>query len=323
MNRPIGSASSPVVTAIIVNWNHTPDTLCCLDALRRSNYPALNTVVIDNGSAEASRTALRQYLPADTTLIELPTNLGFTGGYNRGLCHAIAQGADFALLVNDDAVVEPSTVRCLVRSAQIHPESALFGPIVYTLEQPDVVLSAGGVFGPDGTALHRGLGEVDHGQFGMDNDDHDQFGADGIVDFLSGVMLLVRRTAIEAIGLLDEDFFAYWEDVEWGLRARRRGFTSRIVPQARVWHPDTRGRDQASPAVIYYLARNQLLLVKKLGLDRRVASRLVLRHIRTLTSWTLRSRWRHMRYARNALARGLWDAFRGRGGEYFEYETGP
>jgi len=294
-------AGQPTVAAVVVHWNSAPDTLRCLDALRGSDYRPLETIVVDNGSTSDARASLRRSLPANAMLIEHPTNLGFTGGYNRGLRHAFERGADYALLVNDDAVVDPAAVGRLVEAAMAHPDAALLGPLVLALEAPDVILSAGGELRDGWYPVHRGLGERDAGRYGRPAE----------VDFVSGCAILVARAAAEAIGLLDDGFFAYYEDVDWGLRARRAGYCVRFVPQARVLHPDTRPRDGDSAAVTYYLARNQLRFIWKHRLGPSVMARHLGAQVRTLASWSSKPRWRSKRRQRDALARALFDFARG------------
>ncbi len=156
----------------------------------------------------------------------------------------------------------------------------------------------------DGWTWHRGLGELDVGQFG----------GPATVDYLTGCAVLVRRALIESVGALDERFFLYEEDVEWCYRGRRAGFQSVLVPQAKVWHPDTRRRDELSARVTYYTTRNKLLLIRVHRLGGRVVAAHLLRHARTLASWTVRPKWRHKRAQRRALVRALLDAARGRWG---------
>jgi GT2 family glycosyltransferase len=151
---------------------------------------------------------------------------------------------------------------------------------------------------------HLGLGELDKGQFDTTVE----------VDYLSGCALLISREVIEAVGMLDEDFFAYNEDVEWCYRGKRIGFKSIFVPEAKVWHPDTRGRDEDSPVVTYYITRNSLQFIRKHGLGYAPMARTLSGYARTLLSWSLRPRWRHKHEQRNALAHAMLDFARKRFG---------
>ncbi len=295
--------SAPRVGAVVLNWNNAADTVQCLRGLLASDYPNLGVLVVDNASVDDSVTRLRQQYP-DVTLRVNERNLGYTGGNNIGLQYWLEQGADYVLLINDDAVPDPGMVSALVAALQARPDAGCAGPKVYASEEPERLLSAGGRLAQGWRPVQRGLGEMDRGQY-------DTAGA---VDYLSGCALLASRAMIERIGLLDARFFAYFEDVEWCYRAGQANFKSLYVPEAKVWHPDTRRRDNASVSVTYYCARNQLLFAHKHRLGLTVIVRLLAMHSRTLLSWTLRPKWRSRRSQRNALARVLWDYAWGRSG---------
>ena len=297
------SSASPKVLIIVLNWNNTQDTITCLSSITQLCYPSYQTLVIDNGSIDDSIEQIRRHFP-QAQILALPENLGYTGGNNRGLQHALSHGYDYVWLLNDDVTVAPDSLTLLIRTAMAEPQAGFLGPMIYMREDPPRILSAGGVLYNGWHPRHRGIGERDEGQFTSITE----------VDYLSGCALLVSRRVIEAIGALDEDFFAYYEDVEWCYRGWRAGFKTLFVPQAKAWHPDTRRRDANSVLVTYYLARNHLLFVRKHRLGIRALALPLMNHVRTLLSWTLRPRWGHKRRQRDALARGIIDFARGRFG---------
>jgi len=288
---------------VVVNWNNKTDTLRCVASVMQSDCSPL-ILVVDNGSTDGSAQAIQQAYP-DLPILRNADNLGFTGGYNIGIRHLMSRGVDHVLLINNDAIVEPYTLSALSRAAISNPQAGFLGAKVCALEEPHTVLSAGGVLCDGWKPVHRGMGAVDMGQLD----------ALAEVDFLSGCALLVSRRAIEATGMLDEKFFAYYEDVEWCYRGKKAGFKVLFVPEARVLHPDTRQRDEDSPRVTYYLARNSLLFAQKHHLGAPAIVCPLVSYMRTLLSWTLRSKWRHKRPQRDALARGIWDFARGRWGQ--------
>jgi len=294
---------TPRIGVILVNWNRAADTLRCLASVLASAYDNYEVVVVDNASGDGSAEAIEAAQPG-LTLLRNPVNAGFAGGNNLGIRHCLARGADYVFLLNNDAVVDPSALSALAAAAAAHPQVGFLGAKICALEDRRVVLSAGGVLRDGWQPAHCGMGEADAGQPAEP----------AAVDYLSGAALLAGRRAVETIGLLDEDFFLYYEDVEWAYRARRAGFQVWIVPAARVYHPDTRRRDQDSAVVTYYAARNSLLFAKKHRLGYAVFLRLWLSHGRNLLSWSLRPRWRHKRRQRDALARGLRDFAWGRWG---------
>jgi len=291
----------PGVLAIVLNWNSADDCFACLASLARTTY-AHRVLVVDNGSSDDSVARLRAHSPP-LEILELGVNRGYAAGNNRGIAWGLARGFDYFWILNPDVTVGPACLAGLVHVAEAQPRAAMVGPLVYCKESPQRLLSAGGVF-RDGWTWHRGLGELDVGQFTGVTE----------VDYLTGCAVLIPRALVESIGALDERFFLYEEDVEWCYRARHAGLRVLLAPHAKVWHPDTRRRDDLSARVTYYTARNKLLLLRTHRLGARAVAVHLLRHARTLASWTLRPKWRHKRAQRRALLRALLDAARARWG---------
>ncbi len=291
--------SQPTVYAVILNWNCVRDTLRCLASLYATEgFHNFDVVVVDNASANDSVRVLQAWYP-DLEILKNRENLGYAGGNNVGLQHAFTQGADYVLLLNDDATVAPDALPALVAAAERHPSAGLLGPKLLSVDEPQWLLAAGGYFDPHWRPVHRGRGEMDHGQYDREES----------VTFLSGCALLISRPLVETVGLLDPRFFVYYEDVDWCYRAVQASFTPTYVPQARVWHPETAERDADSQLVSYYTNRNRLLFLAKHHLDQ-ARLRALFTYGLWLTNWTLRgdqSRRRH----RDALWYGLLDALRG------------
>jgi hypothetical protein len=285
-----------------VSWNAQADVLQCLASVVAAQGE-VQIIVVDNASQDGTVQAIKTSYP-QVTILENAENLGYTGGNNVGIRYALEQGAAYLLLLNDDAVLAPDAISHLLNVAQQHPEAGFLGPNVYALEEKGQFLSSGGVFAAGWRAVHRGLGE--------DTDAHYRKVAE--VDFLTGCALLVKREAVEQIGLLDDRFFAYHEDVDWCYRAKQSGFKLLVVPQARVWHPDTRDRDVDSPFVTYYIIRNRLLFLSKHHLGWRLLLKTLFSYTVTAMNWSLHPKWRHKRPQRIALIWALEDFFKGRFG---------
>lgn len=297
---------SPRVAVVTVSWNDAPLALRAVEALRTSDLPGLEIVVVDNGSLPEHAARLRAGL-GDATLIPLPANTGYTGGFNAGLRHAAAVAdADLVVLVNSDAIVAPDAVRRLVEAAVERPDAFLIGALILAGESGETVLTAGGRLDDRLEAVHEGMGEAAPG---LDAPPR-------TVDVVSGCVVLVRAATLPRLGYLDPSFFAYYEDVDWCLRARRLGHGVYVAPAARAWHPDTRARDELSAPVTYYMARNRLLLARKHAPGRYVA--VLTRLLRTAASWSLRPRWRHRHAQRDALVRAIADDLRGYRGAWRE-----
>ncbi len=216
----------PLVVAIVLNWNGRDLTLDCLASLRRQTYPALQIVVVDNGSSDGSVAAIAAAFPT-VIILEAGGNLGFCGGNNLGMEWALAHDADFVLLLNNDAWFDPALTQELVSAAQADAQIGLAGPKIYQARAPHLLWSAGGrvTFWGNVTAM-RGFGQPDRGQFDA--------GAD--VDYLPGCGILARRQFLLTVGLLDPAYFAYYEDADWAMRARQAGWRVRYTPTARMWH---------------------------------------------------------------------------------------
>lgn len=249
------SMPAPHVAVIVLTWNGQVHTMACLRSLATMNMPPTQTIVVDNGSTDGTPMAVRRQF-SSVTVLENRENLGFAAANNRGIRHALARGADYIWLLNNDTVVAPDCLSALLAVAEGDPKIGMVGPKIYYYDTPDRLQSAGGWISwhPFGIRL-IGEGEADHGQYDQIRE----------VDFVSGCALMAKRQAIEATGVLDPDFFAYYEDPDWGVRMQHAGFRVVYVPQARVWHKGCVSSDNNLPLRDYYNHRNQLLFVRKHG----------------------------------------------------------
>jgi GT2 family glycosyltransferase len=249
------SNSPNSVTAIVLNWNGLADTRECLHSLRAAHYPKLSVVVVDNGSRGDEASALAAEFGDFIDLIRLPENRGFAGGANAGIERALASAPDYVLLLNNDTIVDPDFVGALVEEAQRHNDVAAVNPRTYFYDNPRKIYSTGG-----SVSLWRGVAQ----QVGRGETDHGQFNEPARRGYADGVCMLIPRAAIEKVGLLDEQYFAYWEETDWCIRARELGLHCYYAPQARIWHKAE--RSQSPDARFHYLyRRNALLFVRKRG----------------------------------------------------------
>jgi GT2 family glycosyltransferase len=302
---PAGTRSQrqPIVIAVLVAWNSGETLSQAIASALASPRPPDQVIVVDNASTDNAVAGAARAFPGLVTL-RCERNLGFAGGANQGIRHALTLGADFVWLLNDDVLVAPETLPALLAVAAAEPMAGLLGPLVCQREAPELALSAGGALRdgwfPLSLELGRPRAEI----------------APTVapVEYLSGCALLASRPFIEKAGLLDEDYFMYQEDVDWADRARAAGFGVLAVRGALAWHPDTHRRDDESPRVTYYVARNGLLFLRRRRGRGPAYWRAAARHLRTLVSWSVQPRWRYRRAQRNALARALADAARGHSG---------
>lgn len=297
---------TPRVVIVVINWNGGEDTLACLDSLAGVHYPECSVLVVDNASQDGSPERIRACHP-EVLLMVSRVNLGFTGGNNLGMKAALQRGADYVLLLNHDTLVSPDFLEEMVAVGEADPSIGVLGPTIYYHARPGVIWSAGGAIDwKRGTTQMIGMNEVDRNQYGM---------KPRAVDFVTGCAMLVKREALEAAGLLDESFFAYYEEVEWCVRIRRAGYAIVHVPGAKIWHKISPEAREASVAVHYYMTRNRLLFLKKTGASGLAwVHTLIGEYLRTLLSWSLRPKWRYKREQRRAMVQAIWDYFHGKTG---------
>jgi GT2 family glycosyltransferase len=295
----------PSVSIIILNWNNAPDTLNCLDSIFAQNYQNYHTIIVDNGSMDNSTAIIQEKYPK-IEILRTGRNLGYTGGNNYGIRHLLQTSCDYIWLLNDDVVISPNCLSRLIEVAENCLDACFIGPVIYTRENPDCVLSAGGKFLSKGLPFHlyKGKSRQNIPQTSYE------------VDFISGCALLVRRELVEIIGLLYEPFFAYGEDYEWCYRAGQKGYKSLIVGDARAWHPDTSMRDENSPVVTYYVTRNQLIFQNLRRVSKVILFSTIAGYLRTLLSWSLRPKWRHKRAQRDAMVWAIYDFIAGHTGKW-------
>lgn len=216
----------PYVVISIVNWNGKADTLACLDSLQQVDYPERQIILVDNGSTDGTVEAVRRAFP-DVRLICNRENLRYARANNQAITLALQQGADYVLLLNNDTRVAPDFLTHLVARAESDSRIGMVGAKIYYEAPGQRIWYAGGrVSLWRGKIWHVGLRRPDAGQYDEATE----------VEYITGCCLLASRQCIETVGLLDEDFYMYAEDVDWCYRARRAGFRLMYEPRAKVWH---------------------------------------------------------------------------------------
>jgi GT2 family glycosyltransferase len=297
------AVAAPRVVSVILNTNRCQDTLACLASLQRSTYPNHQVIVLDNASTDDSLTAIASRFPA-VRIISLTENLGYAGNNNVGIDAALAAGADWVFVLNEDTELDPVCLASLIEVADRDPRIGVVGPMVYHHDEPDVIQSAGGHLSRFWESSHHAQNTPDRGQFPEPRN----------VDWISGCAILVRRAVIEGVGSLDSRYFYYWEETEWCLRAARAGWRIVHVPQARLWHKGVQRDYRPGPSTTYFATRNRLLTLAKHRAPVGAWLTAWLQVLRTLSSWSVRPRWRGMRQHRHAMWRGATDFLRRRWG---------
>lgn len=210
---------------IIPNWNGKDLIRECLEALRTQTL-AHRVIVVDNGSHDGSNNIVRDEFP-EVQLLEFGDNAGFAGGVNRGIRPALQQGADYIVLLNNDAVADKHWLQRLVAEAETDDKIGLVAAKILTQDGKSID-STGDFYSDWGFPYPRGRGEMDEGQYDAP-EFRDIFSA-------SGGASLYRAQMLKEIGLFDERFFAYFEDVDISFRAQLAGWKVRYAPGATVRH---------------------------------------------------------------------------------------
>ena len=286
------------ISIIIVHYNSDEITEECLKSLAdiKSKGFSYNIVVVDNASREPF------VLPKAISnkkfeVLRSESNLGFTGGNNLGIYTAIEKyNSDFILLLNNDTVVDSSFLFHLHDHLQNNDDAGLVCPKIYFYPRSEYHLSSykredlgkviwyggGSIDWQHLVAFHRGVDEIDRGQFDTQKTS----------DFATGCCVLIRREVLEKTGTLDKKYFLYLEDVDLSLKAIKRGYEIHFCPKSVVWHKNA-GSSGGSGSYVhqYYQTRNRLLLAFRYGSARvhAIALKLALYYLRTGNEWERRA----------------------------------
>lgn len=293
----------PLVISIILNTNRRADTLACLESLAQSDYTNQRAIVLDNHSTDGSVPAIQSQFP-QAQIIALAENRGYAGNNNVGIQAALAQNPDWVLVLNEDTLLDARCLSELLGVGESDPRIGMVGPMVYHHDEPNVIQSAGGVLKRGWEPEHLAKNETDHGQFTAPHD----------VEWLTGCAILARRAVVEQIGMFDERLFIYCEETEWCMRARAAHWRLVHAPQAKLWHKGVQRNYRPSPSFTYYKTRNRFVMLAKHHAPPSVWLFACAQTLRTLTSWTVKPKWRAMREHRDAMWQGTVDFFRGRTG---------
>lgn len=239
-----------LVSLIVVNWNGMAYLDECLESAERQSYGHVELVAVDNGSSDGSCQWLRQRCRTRWKFIELDANRGFAGGANSGIC---ASRGEFIALLNNDAVADSEWLSRLI-PCMVDAEVGMVASKILFYDRRQVIDKVGHLLYPDGLNRGRGCGDFDRGQFDQSRE----------IFFPDGCAALYRRSMLDDIGLFDEQFFAYGDDADLGLRARWRGWACKYAPEAKVYHRHSRSLGKYSPQKAFLVERNRFWVAVKL-----------------------------------------------------------
>ena len=248
------------ICIVILNYNSFSDTKDCIVSLMNQTYKAFTILIIDNHSSDGSIENLQSNFP-NLVFIKNNKNLGFTGGCNMGINYGIDSGYDYILLLNNDTVAHPKMLENIFSYIELHPDVSLLTGKIYYKDFPNKLWYAGGKL--DYLRL-KGI----HSKLNRYQDDINEKNKFE-VNFISGCMMVIKRDVIDKIGLLDDFFFANYEDVDYCLRVSFAGLSMSYLSNAIIWHkvsPNFKSSNKLikfTPVSYYLKARNKIYLIKK------------------------------------------------------------
>lgn len=262
------------ISIIILNWNRPKDTVECLKSIKKLKLRRawkVQIVVVDNASTDNSVKKINKFLTNNidkkknfkSSLIENKKNLGFVGGNNVGIDHALKQDVDYLLVLNNDTVVDSELLKGLIKSAQDFPKAGAISPKIYFAkgyefhedrykksELGKVIWYAGGnidwnnIYG-----MNRGVDEVDNNKF-MEVEP---------TDFATGACMLLRAQAIKEVGKFDDKYFMYFEDSDLSMKLKKNDWLVLYTPHAHLWHKVAQSSGIGSDLNDYFITRNRML----------------------------------------------------------------
>jgi len=240
----------PLVSVIILNWNGKRFLEECLSSLRCQTFTDFEVILVDNGSNDGSVEFIKANFPDFVRLIENKVNLGFSGGNNVGIRSAVGK---YIVLLNNDTRADPGWLEELVKVAESHPGVGMCASKVYLDTQRRIIDTVGHLIYRDGLNRGRGRLELDVGQYDIQEE----------VFFPSGCAALYKREMLDEIGLFDEDFFAYGDDTDIGIRGRLTGWKCLYVPTAIIYHKYSGSTSPYSPFKAFHAERNRVWIAIK------------------------------------------------------------
>ena len=241
-----------ILSIITINYNGLKDTCELIDSLPLEDS-SMEVIVVDNASKKDEASIIEERYPA-VKVIRSPKNIGFAGGNNLGI--KVAHGK-YLFFINNDTILQPqaSDISHLISNLESDEAIGIVCPKIRFAWGDNPIQFAGYTPLSRFTMRNRsiGFGEEDHGQY---NTAHP-------TPYAHGAAMLVKRNAIEKVGLMPECYFLYYEELDWSMMFTRAGYSIWYEPACTIYHKESQSTGQQSPLKAYYLTRNRLLFVKR------------------------------------------------------------
>ena len=252
--------NKPSIAVILVNWKKYNLTSNCIDSLNKSNYKNFKIILVDNEYSEKSLIELKNQ-HKDIVVFKEKNNLGFSGGNNIGIRYALENDYDYIMLLNNDTEVKENFILPLVERIEKDHFLGAVQPLILNFSNKSIIWNAGG-------KLNKFLGLTSTRL--NNNKLNSSIVFDDYTDWISGCCILIKSEIVKKIGLLDEKFFTYYEDVDWSLRMKSLGYDLGFVKESIIYHHGSSSSKNKktkegviSSKIHYFNIRNHILLLKK------------------------------------------------------------
>lgn len=243
------------VAVIILNFKVTGDTIECINSVQKSDYENIQIIVVNNSSKDGLEDEIKKL--SEVIFIQNKENLGFTGGNNIGIKYALISGADYIFILNPDTEITKSCISTLVNNINeglpAGRQGDILGPKIYFYKSHKIWYAGGILDKLNVIGKHRGVDEIDKAQYNSIEE----------TDYVSGAALFTKKEVFDKIGFFDENYFLYYEDSDFCMRAKKAGFKILYIPEALVYHKNARSTGLGSPLQDYFITRNRMLFAFK------------------------------------------------------------
>jgi hypothetical protein len=243
-----------MIDIILVNYNGLEDTLACIESLKKIDRNDYEIIIVDNGSADGSLGKLKKLQLDKVIVLDSGGNLGFSGGNNMGINYALEHCSDYVLLLNNDTLVEPDFLTHMIEAEEVYENNAIItAKILYEFDRKTIWYAGGEFNFKTSRTSSCGINEIDSGKYDLMRP----------VTFISGCCMLIPVKAIKEVGLMEEDYFLYCEDTDYGCRFTKHGYILAYQPLSRIYHKVSATTSKLSDLMNYYIVRNKLVIIKR------------------------------------------------------------
>jgi GT2 family glycosyltransferase len=243
----------PKVYIIILNFNSYQDTIECIKSLEAISYSNYEIVIVDNNSRDNSVEEISKNCPKYRLLLS-KENLGYANGNNIGIKYALEQGADYICILNNDVIVEGNFLQPIIEMFDKDNTIGMVGPCICEYSDRNVVQAMGAYIN-----LYRGLAMGQH-----EGQEYDKINKRFIdVDYLGGACFIVKSEVIRTIGVIPENYFLFYEETEFCLRARKSGYKLVCISDSRVYHKRSATISKYNGLSYYFLNRNRIIFMRR------------------------------------------------------------